>query len=133
VNQTNRPQFIRSLLDRWLAPVVAQIGPAEGRLRDEGRDMPLDEAIAAGLDPRPEDAWHVGVSPGLTEREREIAGLVSRGMANREIAEKLVLSVRTVETHVSRVLTKLGLRTRGELTVWAHEEGLMSDVRSENT
>jgi predicted ATPase/DNA-binding CsgD family transcriptional regulator len=133
VNQTNRPQFIRSLLDRWLAPVVAQIGPAEGRLRDEGRDMPLDEAIAAGLDPRPEDAWHVGMSPGLTPREREIAGLVARGMANREIAEKLVLSVRTVETHVSRVLTKLGLRTRGELTVWAHEEGLMSDVRGENT
>lgn len=133
VNQTNRPQFIRSLLDRWLAPVVAQIGPVEGRLRDEGRDMPLDQAIAAGLDPRPEDAWHVGMSPGLTDREREIAGLVARGMANREIAEKLVLSVRTVETHVSRVLTKLGLRTRGQLTAWAHEEGLMSDVRGEVT
>jgi predicted ATPase/DNA-binding CsgD family transcriptional regulator len=132
-NQTNRPHFMRSLLDRWLAPVVAQIGPAEARLRDEGRDMPLDEAIAAGFDPRPEDPWHVGMSPGLTDREREIAGLVARGMTNREIAEKLVLSVRTVETHVSRVLTKLGLRTRGQLTAWAHEEGLMSDVRGEVT
>lgn len=133
MNQTNRPQFIRSLLDSWLAPVVAQVGPAEGRLRDEGRNLPLPEAIAAGLDPQPEDAWHVGLSPGLTDREREIAGLVARGMANREIAERLVLSVRTVETHVSRVLTKLGLRTRGQLTAWAHEEGLMSDVRGEVT
>lgn len=133
VNQTNRPQFIQARLDRWLTPVVDQIGPAAARLRDEGRDMPLDEAIAAGLDPQPEDPWHVGSSPGLTDREREIAGLVARGMANREIAEKLVLSVRTVETHVSRVLTKLGLRTRGQLTAWAHEEGVMSDVRDEVT
>ncbi len=133
VNQTNRPQFIRSLLDRWLAPVVAQIGPAAERLRDEGRNMPLDEAIAAGLDPRPEDAWHVGTARGLTDREREIAVLVALGMANREIAEKLVLSVRTVETHVGRVLAKLGLRTRGQLTAWAHEEGLMADVRGEVT
>jgi non-specific serine/threonine protein kinase len=131
VNQTNRPQFIRALLDAWLAPAVAQVGTAAGRLRDEGRDMPLDEAISAGLDPLPEDAWQVGMSPGLTDREREIAGLVAQGMANREIAEQLVLSVRTVETHVSRVLTKLGLGSRGQLTAWAHEEGLMSDVRGE--
>lgn len=133
VNQTNRPQFIRSMLDRWLAPVVAQIGPAAGRLQDEGRDMPLDEVIAAGLDPRPEDPWHVGTSPGLTDREREVAVLVARGMANREIAEQLVLSVRTVETHVGRALTKLGLRTRGQLTAWAHQEGLMADVRGDVT
>lgn len=133
VNQTNRPQFMRALLDRWLLPVLDEVGTAARRLQDEGRGMPIDEAIAAGLDPRPEDAWHVGMAPGLTDREREIAGLVARGMANREIAEKLVLSVRTVETHVGRVLTKLGLRTRGQLTAWAHEEGLMSDVRGEIT
>ena len=133
VNQTNRPQFIRLLLDRWLAPVVAQVGPLEGRLRAEGRDIALGEVIAAGLDPRPEDPWHVGPSQRLTDREREIAGLVAHGMANGEIAEQLVLSVRTVETHVGRVLAKLGLRTRGQLTAWAHEEGLASDVRGEVT
>ena len=133
VNQTIRPQFIRARLDTWLAPSVAEVGTAAARLREEGRGMPLDEAMAAGLDPRPEDPWHVGLSQPLTDREREIAGLVAQGMANREIAEKLVLSVRTVETHVSRVLTKLGLRTRGQLTAWAHEEGLMSDVRGEGT
>ncbi|MGH3370501.1 MAG: response regulator transcription factor, partial [Nocardioidaceae bacterium] len=133
VNQTNRPQFILALLNRWLTPVVDQVGPAAGRLRDEGRGMPLDEAMAAGLDPRPEDAWQVGISPGLTDREREIAALMALGLSNREIAERLVLSVRTVETHVSHVLAKLGLRSRGQLTAWAHEAGLMPDVRGEVT
>ena len=133
VNQTNRPQFIRALLEAWLAPVFVEVGGAARRLQDEGRGMPLDEAIAAGLDPRPEDPWRLGTSPGLTDREREIAALVARGLTNRQIAEQLVLSVRTIETHVGRVLTKLGFSTRGQLTVWAHEEGLMTDLRGEGT
>jgi DNA-binding CsgD family transcriptional regulator len=52
---------------------------------------------------------------GLTAREREIAELVADGLANRAIAAKLVLSERTVETHVRNVLGKLGLRNRTEL------------------
>jgi len=132
-DQTNRPQFIRTLLEAWLAPVLAEVGPASIRLQAEGRTMGISELIAAGLDPRPEDPWHVGTSPVLTEREREIATLAARGLTNRQIAEHLVLSVRTVETHVSRVLAKLGFNTRGQLTVWAHEEGLMTDLRGEVT
>ena len=130
-DQTNRPQFIRTLLEGWLAPVIAEVGSAAIRLQVEGRTMGISELIAAGLDPRPEDPWHVGTSPGLTEREREIATLAARGLTNRQIAEHLVLSVRTVETHVSRVLAKLGFNTRGQLTAWAHEEGLMTDLRGE--
>lgn len=132
-DQTYRPQFIRILLEGWLAPVRAQVGSAAIRLQVEGRTMEISELIAAGLDPRPEDPWHLGTSPALTEREREIAILAAQGLTNRQIAGHLVLSVRTVETHVSRVFAKLGFNTRGQLTVWAHEEGLMTDVRGEVT
>ena len=132
-DQTNRPQFIRSLLDGWLAPAMAAVGSAAIRWQAEGRTMGMNELIAAGLDPRPEDPWQLGTSPGLTEREREIATLAAQGLSNRQIAEHLVLSVRTVETHVSRVLAKLGFSSRGQLTVWAHEEGLMTELRGEVT
>lgn len=131
VNQTNRPQSIRAVLRRWLAPTLDEVGAAARRLQSEGRDMPLEEVIAAGLDPRPEDPWHVGASPGLTDREREIATLVASGLSNRQIADQLVLSVRTVETHVGRALTKLGFASRGELTAWAHGEGLIAGLRGE--
>ncbi|MDQ4091221.1 MAG: AAA family ATPase [Actinomycetota bacterium] len=54
----------------------------------------------------------------LTRREREVAALVAEGRSNREIAEHFVLSERTVETHVSRILTKLGLSSRTQLAAW---------------
>ena len=51
----------------------------------------------------------------LTRREREVAALVARGRANRQVAEELSLSERTVETHVRNVLKKLGLKSRVQL------------------
>jgi DNA-binding CsgD family transcriptional regulator len=60
----------------------------------------------------------------LTERELEVALLVIEGASNREIAERLYVSVRTVEVHVGRILAKLGVRSRVELTVLAHRVGL---------
>jgi DNA-binding NarL/FixJ family response regulator len=62
---------------------------------------------------------------GLTAREREIAGLVAAGRTNREVAEQLVLSERTVEAHLRNVYAKLGVRSRVEL---ARALGDRSDV-----
>jgi DNA-binding NarL/FixJ family response regulator len=56
----------------------------------------------------------------LTEREREIVGLVAEGFSNDEIAEKLVLSPATVKTHVNRAMTKVGARDRAQLVVAAY-------------
>ncbi|MEO3855580.1 response regulator transcription factor [Acrocarpospora sp. B8E8] len=65
-----------------------------------------------------------GGPAALTKREREITALVAAGLANREIAERLVVSERTVETHVSHVLGKLGLANRTQLTAWALRAGI---------
>ncbi|WP_308405298.1 helix-turn-helix transcriptional regulator [Streptomyces sp. B93] len=57
----------------------------------------------------------------LTRREREVADLVAAGLGNQEIAATLVIARRTAETHVSRVLAKLGLSSRAQLAAWVHE------------
>ena len=61
---------------------------------------------------------------GLTSREREVATLVAEGRSNHEIAEALVLSERTVEGHVSSILSRLGFDTRSQIAAWAAERRL---------
>ena len=61
---------------------------------------------------------------GLTGREREVAALIASGKANREIADALVLSDRTVEGHVANIMAKLAVGTRAQIAAWAVEKGL---------
>lgn len=62
----------------------------------------------------------------LSEREREVLALIAKGFSNKEIAEQLVISVKTVESHKSNVMEKLGLKTRPELVKYAAKKGLLN-------
>ncbi len=62
----------------------------------------------------------------LTEREREVLTLVAGGLSNEQIAARLFLSPLTAKTHVSRAMTKLGVRDRAQLVVLAYETGLVT-------
>jgi DNA-binding NarL/FixJ family response regulator len=61
----------------------------------------------------------------LTEREREVLGLIGEGLSNEEIATRLVVSPATARTHVSRAMVKLGARDRAQLVVIAYQSGLV--------
>jgi len=66
---------------------------------------------------------------GLTARERQVAALIAQGKSNREVAAALVVSERTVETHVENILSKLGFDSRTQIAAWAVEKGLPQDDR----
>ena len=125
VNEFSMPVPMAEIVDRWLASARAKAGPAAGRLLAEGRRLSPEQAVDLALTDEPDGASPPGARPTLTRREAEVAALVARGLTNREIAAQLFLSVRTVEVHVDRILTKLGFHTRTQLAAWANEEGLL--------
>jgi DNA-binding NarL/FixJ family response regulator len=73
------------------------------------------------------DGGGTGRGPALTEREREVLGLIADGRSNREIARALVLSEKTVKTHVSNILMKLDLADRTQAALWAVRHELTDD------
>jgi DNA-binding CsgD family transcriptional regulator len=96
--------------------------------RSEAAALAVSAAAAAerlGMLPLLRDARDLGAaldgssSAGpLTRREREIAGLIARGLTNRQIAAALHISERTAENHVQHILAKLGLHTRTQIAAW---------------
>jgi ATP/maltotriose-dependent transcriptional regulator MalT len=97
----------------------------------EGASYSFDQAVALALGedddadapPNAPTAPRAGVAGGLTRREREVAGLLAEGLSNKDIAGRLVISQRTVETHVDHVLGKLGLTSRGQVASWVAAQG----------
>lgn len=65
----------------------------------------------------------VSLAEPLTEREMEVLNLLAQGLTNKDIAQSMVLSVRTVETHLRSVFGKLGVRSRTEAVLWAVRNG----------
>src|SRR5690606_13072139 len=63
----------------------------------------------------------------LTEREMEVLICIGNGLTNQEISEKLFIGIKTVKTHVSNILSKLGVQDRTQAAVYAHRNGLMKD------
>ena len=71
-----------------------------------------------------------GEAPKLTQREREILSLLAAGLDQRAIAGELVISSKTVGTHIQRILAKLGVGSRAQAVAFAHRHGLAGDAVS---
>jgi pimeloyl-ACP methyl ester carboxylesterase/DNA-binding CsgD family transcriptional regulator len=126
----------------YASPASARAASAsipQSRLRVFEGDLPdhiervvatIAEFVAPGVEPRPEPAPAPEPTPRpaargpLTTRELEVLRLVVRGLSNREIAEELVLSPRTVERHLENLYRKTGTRNRAEASAHAVAEGL---------
>jgi len=79
----------------------------------------VSQALTRGLRQRSAQ----GADEGLTEREKEVMLLIAEGMSNKEIADELHISIKTVKTHVSNLLMKCELEDRTQLAVHAHRKG----------
>lgn len=111
VKHTEPSEFVRAV--RVVAAGEALLSPSvTRRLIKEFTSRPAIAGVGSGaLDL-------------ITEREREVVGLVAEGLSNSEIAEELVISPETARTHVSRAMTKLNARDRAQLVVFAYQSGL---------
>jgi predicted ATPase/DNA-binding CsgD family transcriptional regulator len=91
-----------------------------------GERLAHDQAIAYALDGELGAAGPPDGDAVLTRRERQVAALVTQGLSNRQIAEKLVLSPRTVDRHLENILAKLGFTSRVQVAAWAARSGMGS-------
>ncbi|WP_433220008.1 response regulator [Dactylosporangium sp. CS-047395] len=104
-----------------LVEAIRVVARGEALLAPTATRRLLDRFVATDTTP----PAPVGALAQLTEREREVLGLLARGAANAEIATQLVVTEATVKTHVSAILRKLGVRDRVQAVVLAYDLGLV--------
>jgi non-specific serine/threonine protein kinase len=116
----------------WLRGARRALGEAAfARAWETGQRLSLAQAVALAdaLTPPPHPAPpadHGDLSP----RERQVAVLIARGLTNKQVAAELVVSPATVRSHVEHILTKLDLRSRAQIAVWASQQGLLREPPS---
>jgi non-specific serine/threonine protein kinase len=128
----------RAKLESSLAKARRALGPTVSEQTfAAGARMSLEEAIdyAAREERMPGESLAQpvprGPAPaGLTRRELEIAVLVARGMTNKDVAKRLFVAPRTVDSHVEHIRNKLGFHSRAQVAAWAAEQGLISESAS---
>jgi DNA-binding NarL/FixJ family response regulator len=100
---------------------LADLANAHGDVERMSRFLDAAEAFYGNARPnRPTPMVAVDARP-LTTREHEVALLITRGLTNRQIADALIISERTVDTHVQNILGKLGLASRAQVGAWIVE------------
>jgi predicted ATPase/DNA-binding CsgD family transcriptional regulator len=118
IAQRNGPHLLEQLRRQvrpWLERARAQVGPTRAReLTAQGARLTSGELLRAALRATDHDS-----SVPLSPRELEIAELVATGLTNQEIAQRLTISKRTVESHVNHIKTKLGFSRRARIVAWA--------------
>lgn len=117
--RTGLAQACRSVGD--LDTAEAELDAARSCFEQLGAapDLALLDVLRGSTEPEQPDT-----PGGLTPREVEVLELVATGASNREVAERLFISERTVARHLSNLFTKLGVSTRSAATAWAYEQGL---------
>ncbi|HKA83330.1 MAG TPA: tetratricopeptide repeat protein [Acidimicrobiales bacterium] len=106
---------LRRQVQPWLDRALAAVGSAEAdQLGAEGSQLSSDQLMVEALHEVDRDR-----NGPLSAREQEIADLVARGLTNREIAQCLIISTRTVESHVEHIKAKLGFARRARIVAWA--------------
>jgi DNA-binding NarL/FixJ family response regulator len=113
-----------------LARAYRELGDSESSERELVTARAVFEKLGAALDARKAGGEGLVTLPkGLTDREGEVLALVSAGRTNRQIAEALHVSEKTVARHISNIFTKIGVTTRTAAARFAFEEGLASPRR----
>jgi ATP/maltotriose-dependent transcriptional regulator MalT len=124
----------RARLGRYLEEARQRLGEAvyaeiSSATRLQPTDVVIDECfmlldqVLVPAPPTPSPGASAATADLLTEREREVVVLLTHGLNNREIAEELVVTRKTVESHISHILTKLDLTSRLQVATWAYEHG----------